>query len=119
LKPRRVFRKRSSSQIQTIDRALPRWENLEPRTLLSASPTGLTPAEVRQAYSFNDITFNNSSNQTVLGDGSGQTIAIVDPYVSATLVADLNKFDQTFSLGGGQTLYQEFGAATSFRTQDN
>ena len=33
---------------------------------------------------------------SVTGDGSGQTIAIVDAYNDPTITADLHKFDQTF-----------------------
>src|SRR5947209_7179548 len=50
-------------------------ELLEPRTLLSSSPVGLTPAEVRHAYAF---------DQTLL-TGAGQTIAVVDPYIAPTI----------------------------------
>jgi hypothetical protein len=39
--------------------------------------TSGSPAQISQAYGFNQITFNNG---TVQGDGTGQTIAIVDAY---------------------------------------
>ncbi len=98
-------------------------EVLEPRTLLSAvvspaldfasltqvnpasgggggggSSTILTPAQIRQAYGFNQITFQGSGGQTITGDGAGQTIAIVDAYDDPTIAADLQKFDQNFGL---------------------
>lgn len=72
-----------------------RVEELEPRTLLSATPTGLSPIQVRQAYGFNQITFNNG---TIQGDGSGQTIAIVDAYNDPHIISDLSHFDSTFGL---------------------
>lgn len=100
----------------------PLFEAIEPRTLMSVStaPTGLTPIEVRQAYGFNQITFTNTSGQTVTGDGAGETIAIVDPYNAKTVDADLDTFDQAFDFdNSGQTLYQEFGAANSFLTVDS
>ena len=79
---------RSRSSTPTVDR-------LELRTLcttapLLAQPTfvlgplptaggslagGYTPAQIKVAYGFNNIAFGN-----VAGDGSGETIAIVDAY---------------------------------------
>jgi hypothetical protein len=89
-------------------------ENLEDRTLLSvASPTahllptvsapplagtapgGLSPAQVRHAYGFDQITFNNG---TIVGDGTGQTIAIIDAYDQPNMASDLATFDATFGL---------------------
>lgn len=66
-------------------------EELEPRTLLSV----LTPAQVRQAYGFNQITFSGGAVQ---GTGAGQTIAIVDAYNDPNIGGDLAQFDQTFGL---------------------
>jgi subtilisin-like proprotein convertase family protein len=100
-------------------RAHLRVETLEARTVPSAvaepffsrglllpngapGPVGLTPAEIRTAYGFNAVTFGS-----VTGDGSGQTIAIIDAYdnpkfVSSTsasfLSSDLHNFDATFGL---------------------
>ncbi|MDD4891210.1 MAG: S53 family peptidase, partial [Phycisphaerae bacterium] len=91
-------------------------EPLEPRTLLSVapvmtpnflihrptptmgpaasiSPTGLTPSQVRQAYGFKNTMFGS-----IVGDGTGQTIAIVDAYNDPTIQADLHAFDVTFGL---------------------
>src|SRR5262249_15897722 len=64
--------------------------------------SSFTPAQMRQAYGFDHITFGS-----IKGDGTGQTIAIVDAYddpklVSSTdptfLTSDLHVFDQTFGL---------------------
>src|SRR5262249_42251876 len=41
----------------------------------TGTPAGLSPAQVRHAYGFDQVSF---SNGTVKADGSGQTIAIVD-----------------------------------------
>ncbi len=60
---------------------------------LSVGPTGYTPAQVRHAYGFDQISFNG-----VVGDGSGQTIAIVDAYDDPAIAADLHQFDVTFGL---------------------
>ena len=63
--------------------------------LATASPTGYSPAQLRQAYGFDKITFNNG---TVTGDGSGTTIAIVDAYDDPNIAADLHQFDVKFGL---------------------
>ena len=63
--------------------------------LSRAGPTGYTPAQIRQAYGFNQITFNNG---TVTGDGSGTTIAIVDAYDDPKIANDLHQFDLQFGL---------------------
>ncbi|MGA2498143.1 MAG: S53 family peptidase [Tepidisphaeraceae bacterium] len=70
---------------------------LEARQLLSASPSGLSPAQVANAYGYNQVSFS-VSGQTVKADGSGQTIAIVDAYDDPTIVNDLKVFDKAFSL---------------------
>ncbi|MCY2927847.1 MAG: hypothetical protein NT031_20900, partial [Planctomycetota bacterium] len=59
----------------------------------TASPTGLTPANLISAYGIDHISFGG-----IVGDGTGQTIAIVDAYDAPTIVADLAVFDQTFNL---------------------
>jgi len=104
---------------QSRGRAL-RIEPLESRTLLSlsvaghavpdylayvaanssapmstAGPTGYTPAQIRHAYGFDKITFNNG---TVAGDGAGTTIAIVDAYDDPKIANDLHQFDLKFGL---------------------
>jgi hypothetical protein len=88
-------------------------ETLETRTLLSASPlagitaqpmlhatassggapAGMSPAQIAQAYGFNQIQFSGAK-----GDGSGQTIAIVDAYDDPNIASDLTAFDQKFGL---------------------
>ncbi len=60
---------------------------------LGSGPTGYTPAEIRQAYGFNQISFNGTT-----GDGRGTTIAIVDAYNDPNLQSDLQTFDSEFSL---------------------
>jgi fibronectin type 3 domain-containing protein len=79
-------------------------ERLESRELLSAlalptykiapfagsgPPSGsFTPAQIQEAYQFNQVSFN----------GSGETIAIVDAYNDPDIQSDLNTFDSEFSL---------------------
>ena len=52
-----------------------------------------TPAQIQQAYGFNQIAFGG-----VTGNGSGETIAIVDAYNDPNIQADLNTFDSQFGL---------------------
>jgi subtilase family serine protease len=61
----------------------------------TTGPTGTTPAQIRHAYGFDQITFNNG---TVAGDGSGTTIAIVDAYDDPNIANDLHQFDLKFGL---------------------
>jgi len=64
-----------------------------PTPLGSPGPVGYSPAQIVSAYGVNNISFNG-----VTGDGSGQTIAIVDAYNTPTISADLATFDATFGL---------------------
>jgi subtilase family serine protease len=79
-----------------------RFELLEDRRLLSTSPVGFTPAQIRHAYGIDSISLGG-----VTGDGSGQTIAIITvgdnpKFVNSTSSgfsnSDLHKFDQQFGL---------------------
>jgi subtilase family serine protease len=74
----------------------------EPYNGGSPSPVGFTPPQIRTAYAFNSIIFGGT-----VGDGSGQTIAIVDAYDDPSFVnstdptfasSDLAKFDQQFGI---------------------
>jgi hypothetical protein len=66
------------------------------------SPTGTTPNQIRHAYGIDQIKFGS-----VVGDGSGATIAIVDAFDDPNLVSstasnfnssDLHNFDLKFNL---------------------
>jgi hypothetical protein len=54
---------------------------------------GYSPAQIKQAYGVNQISFNG-----VTGDGTGETIAIVDAYNDPTIASDLQAFDKQFNL---------------------
>src|SRR5262245_16620749 len=70
-------------------------EQLEARNLLAA----FTPAQITKAYGFDKVTFAGS----IKGDGTGQTIAIVDAFDDPNIAADLDKFSQTYSLPDSTT----------------
>ncbi|REK08461.1 MAG: hypothetical protein DWQ37_20300 [Planctomycetota bacterium] len=60
----------------------------------SATPGGYTPAQMRHAYGFDQIFFDGA----IEGDGTGQTIAIVNAYHTPTAAADLAAFSTYFGL---------------------
>ena len=60
-----------------------------PQPLASSPPgTALAPVQIRTAYGINSIS----------GDGTGQTIAIIDAYDDPTIASDLAAFDAQYSL---------------------
>src|SRR5262249_33959432 len=63
----------------------------------TSTPQGLSPTQVLHAYGIDGITFQ-SNGSTVQGDGTGQTIAIVDAYDDPSIVNDLAVFAQQFIL---------------------
>lgn len=116
-----LLRRESEVFRRLPSRVRPAVEPLERRQLLSAStevmhsdaifvhPTaasnssdvqGYSPAQLSQAYDFNQIKLANG----VTADGSGQTIAIVDAYNDPKISSDLAVFDQTFDLNAPPSL---------------
>ncbi len=69
------------------------------RPFSSTSPVGMRPAAVRHAYGIDTVAFGS-----VTGDGSGQTIAIVDAYNAPTIATDLQTFDQQMGLANPPSL---------------
>jgi subtilisin-like proprotein convertase family protein len=68
----------------------------------SPGVVGLTPSQIRTAYGFNAVNFGG-----IVGDGTGQTIAIIDAYDNPKFVnstsasfasSDLHQFDVAFGL---------------------
>jgi len=80
----------SAPDIERIHARAPLWargpSNASPQ--VTTSPSGYAPTQIRHAYGFDKIT----------GNGSGQTIAIIDAYGSASLANDLKVFCTTFGL---------------------
>jgi hypothetical protein len=89
-------------------------EELEQRTV----PSVLTPAQVRHAYGFDQVQFT-VNGQSIVGDGAGQTIAIVNAYDHNRIYSDVDTFSKTFRINGTQTLYQQYGPASSFLIRVN
>jgi Subtilase family len=71
----------------------PALDRLDDRCLLS----GLTPAQVTAAYGLDAIRFPTASG-TIKGNGSGETIALIEAYHDPYLASDLHTFDLAFGL---------------------
>jgi subtilase family serine protease len=69
-------------------------ESVVPATYAgSATAYGLTPAQVEGAYGVSGISFSG-----VVGNGAGETIAIIDAYDDPNALSDLNAFSTHFGL---------------------
>jgi hypothetical protein len=79
----------------------------------TTGPTGYSPSEIRQAYGFNQISFNGTS-----GTGAGTTIAIVDAYSDPTIASDLHAFDQTFGIADPKLTVVNQSGGTSLPSAD-
>jgi subtilase family serine protease len=77
-----------------LRRFRPLGEHLDERCL----PSGFTPSQIAAAYGVGAITFQSSPGTKVAGDGSGQTIAIIDMYHDPNIQASLNEFDAQYGL---------------------
>jgi hypothetical protein len=61
-----------------------------------AAPSGgFSPSQIRHAYGFDQITFNGG---TVKGDGTGQTIALIEAYDQPNIASDLAAFDTALGI---------------------
>ena len=86
--------------------ARPHLESLDRRLVLSA----VTPAQIQAAYGLNAITFT-SNGKAVAGNGTGQTIAIIDAYNDPNAAAELAKFDATYGLPAANLAVDNLGSA--------
>jgi len=76
--------------------------SIKPAVTAGVAP--IDPAQLDAAYGINAISFNG-----VVGNGAGQTIAIVDAFNDPNIIADANTFSsqwglQQFNVSGGPTL---------------
>jgi len=62
-------------------------------TYTADPPAGFSPSQIRHAYGIDAIKFGG-----VVGDGTGQTIAIIDDYYDPSVYSDLQYFDSQFGL---------------------
>ncbi|MGH7170080.1 MAG: hypothetical protein ACRELG_07380, partial [Gemmataceae bacterium] len=92
----------------------------------ASPPPGFSPSQIEAAYGFNQITFT-TSNGTVQGNGSGQTIAIVDAYNDPDIYSNLVTFDQEYGLANPNltvmnqsgTVLSTNGTSTGVKTPSN
>ncbi len=101
-------------EVRTLLSAVPRLDGITAQPLAtvmqpaaSSGPVGLTPAQIRSYYGIDQISFSSGS---VLGDGTGQTIAIVDAYDDPTIAQDLKAFDQQFGIADPPSFSKVYAA---------
>ncbi len=108
---RNLFAVRLQTRQNPRPRIVPRLEALENRELPSVTPldgyavstlagptadsviSPYTPSQIRHAYGIDGINFGG-----VAGNGSGQTIAIIDAYYDPFVLSDLQTFDRQMGL---------------------
>ena len=79
-----------------------------------STPVGYTPQQIRAAYGINQITFGSTP-----GTGTGQTIAIIDPYDDPDIASDVAEFDQLFDLPSiNLTVVNQQGASSPLPATD-
>jgi subtilase family serine protease len=83
-------------------RLRPSLDELDDRCLLSGfssyQPTGFTPAQITAAYGLDAINFTSPSGKAVKGDGTGETIALIELYHDPNIESDLATFDAKYNL---------------------
>jgi subtilase family serine protease len=95
-------------------RLRPQITLLDERCMLS----GLTPALLSAAYGLNAIEFTTSTGSTVKGDGSGETIALIEAYNDPNIASDLHTFDLAFNLPDPKlSVVNQAGTAVSATAQ--
>jgi uncharacterized delta-60 repeat protein len=75
--------------------------------------TAFTPSQIQKAYGFSNIKLGN-----IGGDGTGQTIAIVDAYDDPNIQSDLNTFDTQFGLPSATVTRVNQTGGTSYPPTD-
>src|SRR5690348_7460324 len=78
--------------------ALPAGQTALPALVGSTTPpsTGITPAQMRKFYAVDKVLFSGG----IVGDGRGQTIAVVNPYDVSSAFTDLQHFDSYWTSHG-------------------
>jgi hypothetical protein len=71
----------------------PMFAEVAPQGYSTPVGHGYTPSQIRRAYGLDQVMFGD-----IVGDGRGQTIAIVDAYHAPTIAQDLHAFDVAFGL---------------------
>ena len=66
----------------------------------------LIPSAIRNYYGFNNVAFTPVSGPPITGDGTGQTIAIIDWGNDPQIGNDLNVFEVVFECTGAEPCIQ-------------
>jgi subtilase family serine protease len=107
----RPFPVRAGRALRARRRTRLHLETLEARTLLT-----FNPLQLRQAYGVDQIllypTRRHGSDGGFAGDGSGQTIAIVDAYRELNIANDLAHFDSVYGLPDPPSFQEAFPQGT-------
>ena len=103
--------RKAEGKHRLISRRRCSFEQLESRQLLSvsgladlanvfATPAAsyYTPAQITSAYLANNLNVITNLKNSITGDGTGQTIAIVDAYNDPRIQSDLQTFSRQFNL---------------------
>ncbi|MGO9915792.1 MAG: hypothetical protein ACLQIB_13945 [Isosphaeraceae bacterium] len=91
-------------------RSRPVLDQLDDRCLLS----GLTPSQLTTAYGLDAISFTSSPGSTVKGDGTGETIALIEAYSDPNVASDLHTFDVRYNLPDPKlTVIDQAGSQTN------
>ncbi|HKM56712.1 MAG TPA: S53 family peptidase, partial [Isosphaeraceae bacterium] len=84
------------------------------------------PDQIKQAYGFDQVSFTRSFYYrghrfyyNIPGDGSGETIAIVDAYDDPTIFRDADTFDRLYAVSqyNSSSLYNAYGPSSSWLTK--
>jgi hypothetical protein len=78
--------------------ASPQFVAIHPSSVTNPDPVGYTPAQIRAAYGFDQVSFTDLRGAPVAATGAGQTIAIIDAYNDPNIVADAATFSRQFGL---------------------
>ncbi|MHB1557928.1 MAG: S53 family peptidase [Isosphaeraceae bacterium] len=89
--------------------ALTAEPNMNVLSVNSTMPTGDSPAQISAAYGIGGITFSGG----VVGNGAGQTIAIVDAYSDPNIASDLAMFDAQYGLSAPPSFTVDNQGATT------
>src|SRR5579863_10163470 len=108
LEARTLLSGNPAAQAAAID--LVRYDSGSVVPNVTQAPPGYSPAQIKQAYGFNQISFNGTA-----GDGTGTTIAIIDAYDDPNIASDLHQFDLAFGLPDPPSFIKESqtGSTTS------
>ncbi|HEV2970711.1 MAG TPA: S53 family peptidase [Pirellulales bacterium] len=78
--------------------ASPQYVVIHPASVNNPDPIGYTPAQIRAAYGFDQVSFTDLHGAPVAATGAGQTIAIIDAYSDPNIVADAATFNRQLGL---------------------